>query len=341
MKPPHYLIYGLILFLPYFLRPDLVGHDSYFYLAQICRETYIPHAIEYNAFIEILPLIPCDIVIIKLILLTLFLISLFTIQKIGETFYFEHTGFLVLLSPILLLEFLKFENEAFAFPFLMAATYYFFRLKNEQGRRLDNITLCIFLLIVSIAFWKGALLYAVALFLPYSVPLLVGILWFYPGVHTSFLPSLIPEMAPAILLSLAFLIMGFTHLDLRVKFQAWFFLALGFLQNRFLIHALPYLAIGLETRLYDKWGGVRKFLYYMPFIWILAIFLASPTPGDWELVDSAIDLHNETGKPLYNEWGFGYWFHYKGLDANYFGWEQPIPSLCPGIQLKDGKVSEC
>lgn len=362
MKSWHLILFGILVFSPYFIRPDITYFDPYYYLTQICRPGYFLIPPESNIFTTLLPFIPCSIPVIKLILLGLFLLDLLIIQEMGKLFGCRYSGLLILLSPVLLMEATRFENEALALPFILASLFYFlkWRVKYQDSKKITLKTPlwterekwgewaiwgAFIYLAVALGIWKGAALYIVAYTLPWGLLLFTGyILIGYPTGLLQFIPNFtIQEGLPLMIVSGGLLFTGFLSIPKKVKPQIWFFLILAISRVQFLVYLLPFLVFGLEKRIMKKYGKIPRFVYFIPFIWIITIFIAPPTAHDWNTVHSVIDLANETGKPIYNEWGRGYMYHYEGVDVPYYGWEDANRVLCecPGICVNGEEIKVC
>lgn len=299
MKMWQLLGLGTLLFLPYFIRPDLVGADSYYFLNQ--SSFSIPE--------------------IKIVLLGVFLTCLFFIQKLGQLFGNKYTGWLVNLSPLLLIEALKFENDVFAYPFLIAGLYFFYKWARGEGSWL-NIIAGFIAMGLGTVIWKGGLLYIFGITLPFSLGVIPILVYLFPFalIITQLFPNLgVSEGLPFMILGVMLLITGILSLKQGTKMLTYWFLIMGILQNKFLVHVTPFLALGLEDRLVKKFGSVPLWLFFIPFVYWIVIFTMPPTADQWEMVEAGIEAQTPE-LPLITDWDYGYWAIYLGADVPYYGW---------------------
>lgn len=266
---------ALFLFTFYFLRQDIIGADSYFYLNQICKPNYVYSDVaKYeNALNNLItgnfsnlknnmpPLLgptlknlPCNFMYLKIILFSGFLLCLLSIALLGELFNKKEgwkAALFTFLSPLLAWEFLKFENDQLAIPLLFLSMYFFFKGSYAQNNNKKYLYQIIAVLIAFLAagFWGGSLFIIIAygfssfIGLIFSVPILffLGPQLFnsaapVPGVYES-----IPFIAIFYILPFTFfLLYGYRKVFLP---QLFFLLFLGFLNAKFIVLSIPLLCI--------------------------------------------------------------------------------------------------
>jgi len=329
MNKKQFLILFLISFIPfsfYFLRWDLQGHDSYYYANFVCKSDY---PVFQQDFVEegLFSLMPCDFFLIKVILFVLFFVSVITIAKLGELFN-ERNGwkagvFAVGLAPLLLWEFLKFENDQFAFPLLFIATYFFFKYKLTDDRK--PLYWCILFLFLGGLIWKGAIFYLIAFALS-SIYLTVIAAFFIGmffqeliGVLFSF-ESLVYENAFLVGLVWLFLLLtGLYGIKKVFARQLIASILLLLVNAKFSTQSIPLLAVGVVNYLEDKKKGFADYFFYIAFVlalvWGVLGFYLPPHPYEWNAIDYALSLDENVS----NDWGMGYWIHFRGGSTDDFG----------------------
>lgn len=356
-------ILSALIFAPYFFRSDIVGADSYNFLNYMCKEEYHYFkekekqrsldaflALDVSFFFEdrypsepplvllVINLIPCNIVIIKLILFCLFFISLLSIAFLGELFDKEQgwkVGIFVFLTPLLTWEFLKFENDSFAFPLLLWSMYFFIKGKMEKGHkgRLINHGIAIALVWAASTFWAGSLYYFVAYAIDsiiafiIAVPVLIFLgrkllLHAMPNVaifeNTPFLAAFY------LLIPLWFI----SYVNLIFLPQLAFFLILAMVNAKFSLHVLPLLSICvLRAYLNKDLSKSKVWRKLMSLLMILSIAIGiwggvnilrlPPTAEQWQVIDRGIEISQEEGLEFYNSWELGYWVQWKDQAASH------------------------
>lgn len=262
---PYFLFFALLLvpFIVYFARPDFAGVDSYGYLVQVCKNNGIID--ETNLFNSALFLFPCNFLAIKATLFLCALFSGFAVIKMATLFSKKNgwrVSYLVFLAPVFVLEFIKFENEQFAYPLLFWSAYFFYLATKKGGKK--NF-LCSFLLLGFAGMvWRGAIYYLIAfaltkaiLFVPIAVAALIpnSPIYWTTILGNAFRTSVVFEDAPfhslTYLFALNLGLMGIIFLEwsLLAPTIMLFFLALA--SAKFSILVVPFLAVGL-VKAYDR-----------------------------------------------------------------------------------------
>ncbi len=317
----------------YFLRPDFVGMDSYGHLLLTCQNnnamgaTGIPFLL-FDA-------IPCNLIELKMLLFCCAFVSGCFIIKMAMLFSKEHgwrASYLIFLSPVLVLEFSKFENDAFAFPILFASLYFFFKSLKANPVLRKEMVLALALLIPAGLLWSGSWYFLVSYSLNFfwlgliSVP---AILLFRKSFVGGILrTSRIAEDMPFLLHVHWVLILGFAGVILSPLLlpQAVFFFAMGLASAKFWILSLPFLVCGavlLHERLNSP--SLNTIALVIALFAVVgtaqSIMLNPPTESHWQ----ALEFANEISDGNYAaDWGYGYWRLWAGHDTNSYGtfWKQ-------------------
>ncbi len=329
---PFFLFFFLLLipFLAYFARPDFVGMDSYGYLLMVCQNNTIAGVIGLPFYI--FSLLPCNFLVLKAVLFALAFVSGCFIIKMAILFSPKNgwkAAYLVFLSSVPVLEFVKLENDQFAFPLLFASVYFFFK-GIKTGKRTPCIY-CLILLIVAELIWKGAFFYLIGyalyiwpiwiLLLPpmLIVPEWVGMI--NKDFHIKSLIRLITydygimENMPFkfhVHFLLNFGILGVV-LDPLLMPMGLFLFILGVGSAKFWILSLPFLAVGmvllLEKANYPLLEQIAVIASALLILGLVqSVWLNPPNEEHWEAIDYALSID----KNVNNDWGMGYWVLWKG-----------------------------
>jgi hypothetical protein len=336
----------LIPFIVYVGRPGLVDTDSYYYLLISCHNTEQISIPVSNDLVgsTIFSFFPCSEIVAKIFLFFLCIVSAFLLWKTAELFDKENAWlapvFAIVFSNLFIWQFLKFENDAIAIPFLFAATYFFLKAKKENNLVLKIATLC--LICFAGMFWKGSFIYLVAfgfswlpmLFLALLILFIVGpanLVVFYPNSQVGENRSL----SGIIKMFLLLLGIGEAKETIFSKELVVLFL-FGLFAQKYAFFVVPFLAIG--TMLYWKkidfslktifcFGGAMLYVFLL-----LQILFAPLQSNDWEAIHYAVDLAN--GAVFQNDWDVGYQIIFAGGKPAYYGGSTNIvPS---GIVLTNG-----
>ncbi len=226
-------------------------------------------------------------------------------------------GFLVFLSPIFLLEFLKIESEAIAYPLLFLSLYFLLK----QGWK-NKLIACALVGCASL-FWLGSAIYIFVLPF-YFVPLVAPLVFFmalFPLKFEDFLGNLLPNpavqesafMGSGITFHWA-LLLGLINIVPRLVPLLAVFGFLAFLNAKFAIHLAPVLAVCLAAsferipRLEGIATGVLVAVLLLSPVAILTIY--EPTGEQIAAVQEAVEEAN--GKTVYNDWPCGHMVEYFG-----------------------------
>ena len=322
-------IFFLLLLVPfgaYFIRPDFVANDTYGTLLLVCQNNNIMGA--EGASYLLFSVLPCNFLVLKALLFCLAFVSGYFIIKMA-TLFNEKNGwracYLIFLSATLVMEFVKFENEQFAYPIMFASLYFFFHSLKKSNNKTFLLSLA--LLVPAGLIWGGAIYYLIA----YSLHIGIMLLLFVPFILIPFpnnplyfrtllghilRTNIIAEDLPLKFLQSHFiLIFGVWGLAFeRMLLPSGLFLFLiGAASNKFWILSLPFLLIGI-IRLIDetkvKWLHTVFAIVAIILVAGLAqsVWLNPPTQEHWQAIDYALEIDNN----INNDWGMGYWVLWKG-----------------------------
>lgn len=312
-------------------RWDVVGNDGYLYLTAICSDDFSGiNPLDSPLFYEILPFLPCNLLFLKLLLFFLCFFCVLALSQLGNLFSENgwNAGWLVWLSPLLFSEFMKFENDQFAYPLLFWSIYFFYK------GGLKNFAVSIILVLVAAGFWGGSLYFLVAYALSSIVNLVVlgvpTLVLFgrklFDSVYS--MPAVL-EAQPLVGLKYPFLLwIGILKLPLNLTMQLLFFIALGSFRVKFIFLVVPFLAVGTVI-LYEKTiKNLPTTRFILCLIALIMLFVAGssvfwqpPFDYDWEAVNYAVNASKAIGNEGYvlNDWTHGYWVEFAGGKTEYKG----------------------
>lgn len=321
-----FLIFFLLLLIPFaalFLRPDLVGFDTYGYLAITCQNSNVSEAssMPFIAF----RLLPCDFFALKVVLFCLCFVSGAAIIKLARLFSPENgwrASYLVFLSSALVLEFSKLENDQLAFPLLFVSMYLFFKAIKTGDRfaGLDSLML----VFVAAAFWEGAIFFLVGYTLNVGMLALLSIpaiIVFRGKIVAAVLRTAVVAEDLPFQFHVHFLanfgLLGAILSPLLMP-QALFFFALGVASAKFWILSLPFLIVGMVLLL-ERVNRQRL----NEIVFVIAVFSAfglaqsvwlnPPQPYHWEAIDYALEVGDGN---INNDWGLGYLVKFRGGETD-------------------------
>jgi len=317
----------LIPFLLFVAKPDLIGYDSYAFVNFVClgeSVSLLPGAA------VVFSLLPCNFLVFKFLMFVVFFVSVLAIAFIGDLFD-ERNGWLagvfVLTAPIWLVSFLKFEDDFLAFPFVFWGLYAVFRGVKEGSvwwKLLGSlIVLC------GALFWKGTLIPFIGvslLWFPLLLFVVPGVFIFFDTILIAFSTRFdVVENFPLIgFLMNGILLIGFLRTPKR------FWLALGFVavvslfNSKFAFLLVPFLVPGFvlyflkETEFVGlmKWMSVLVVLAFFVGS-LIAVYESEPSVDFWSALSFAESKAVDLDKPFKNEWSYGYWVKFKGIDTNF------------------------
>ena len=330
MNIKHHFILFLISLIPFYFylqKPLLVGFDSYYFLGAVCQNTEFNAPIISNYLISALN---CNITLIKTVLWLLMLSCSVTVAHLGELINKNKgwlAGILIYGSSYFITEFLKFEDDQFAFPILFLALYFF--IKGLQQKNRSSQATGVGLALLSGLIWNGSILYLFAFATSYWIALLFSIIvcvFVLNILFGSILPGYpVAENNPGGIFGLGLilphlLLLGY-YLKQRILLKLiLFWTIIVFLNAKFLLHLLPLLAISLMDYLSNSSKYVRLLVLFLVFGLILHTSIGisdlKPNEKHWEAIEIAQEYSNLTGKPLMNEFSWGYWMKFKGIKSS-------------------------
>lgn len=345
------LIYllGFLVIVPllgYLVVPFLNNPDTYYFYFDSCgvgdisNQPFLAKLVFY--------VIPCSIFVYKVIPFALLLASTFLVWKIGLLLY-EKYAFIspiaLFLTPSWVLMFSKFENDTFAYFTLILSLYFFVKtlkidLKKDYWK---NMLLTIISLTISGLIWEGSFFFLIILATA-SLPLLLfgtGIMILgitTPGEIFGHLLSFIKfaevgENAPIIgFILLLSLNLALTALKKELKWPTIITIIIAILNVKLAWFAIPLLALSFPNLLQkiEKQKGkilTQKFASFIIFIAIFtsiaatSVIVLHPFPT-YEMMDGAertVQLSEETGFPIFNDWSMGYFVKYFGGEPSNIG----------------------
>ncbi len=329
------LILSVLIFSPYFLREDLVGYDSYTFLNHSCINEYTHSPVNRNTPIAtiIMNLLPCNIVGIKIILLSLFSASVLIIAKTGELVNKENgwlAGIFAFLAFIFIQNFVKLENDVFALPLIFLS--YYFLLKAETESKWNRL-IAFGLLGLASFIWGATGFVIIGIGMMHFTLFLLAI----PVIAIYGKDLFAAVAASGIIIEnavvrgmIGLLILNYAFLTPVLPVLTYFLGFMALLNAKYAVLVVPLLAVGCVNLFnHPRLKNLKVFFITLSIVLgvgvgILVFLTAPPSPTDWESVDYALDLHNSTGKPIINEFWLGYMLHSKGYDTNNWGWYDPV-----------------
>lgn len=316
------------------------------------------------------PLLPCSFAFAKALMFCSLFISTLIVSKMGELFHSKNgwlAGVFVFLTPIWVSEFMKFEDDFFSYPVLFAAMYFFLKGVKEKKSRYQGLALA--LAILGSLIWKGGVFYIFAFALGFVYALLIAI----PIIALEFnkvFGSIIPKLhtfenMPVIGVFYFYgLWLGLLETKKEYLPQLLFFVILTFINQKFILHALPLLAIGVvgvfnEIPIYAK-NLKNRFKIVLPFKNLMYVILISllfssiigysitldkklPNPATWNAIDYAMGVAQTSNKKLKNDWSLGYWVLWKGGSPSAYGGynKQDYPYYQGSIAITFEEINYC
>lgn len=323
-----FAVYGLT-------RPDIDGFDGYAFLNQACEGK----PVEGQPILADIALkaMPCSIPTIKGVLFALFSLTLLGIASLGSLFHKEK-GWLAavfsFLSPALVFEAVKFENDQFAIPLIIWACYFFYKARLTKDYRLDFAALA--LIIAAAGFWYGAV-YVLLAFALTSINLIIPGITAIAVYSQKIIGNLIPnanvvETMPGTgLAMMAGLVFAFNSIPKAMIPQAAVFFVMAALQIKFAWLIIPILSVAMAVLYASKQHRLveqaKPVFFTMSLLlvvaWGFALTGHPPHPHQWQAVEFAIE-QSEDGF-VWSDWDYGYWVEYKGGVASQAGGGEQKP----------------
>lgn len=283
-----------------FLRFSLFGFDSYAWNELVCNGW--SKTLKGNPFAwQLIQYLPCSLLFLKVVMFLCLFFTVLIIWKIVKDFYDERSAWisiilLLSLSPIMLFEFGKFENEIFAYPFIVLGIYFLLNKKFIFG---------FVSLFFSLVFWA----------FPYYFTFFGGSV-----LEQQIFSGLLPLFGLIFVVPLIFL-----SKDKNILVGSVVTLVMFLFNAKFFIFFIPFVALGLGelVKILDEREQLKNFVYVLAFIlligWNVAFFFASPTIHEHIVVEEAVQLHKDTNFLIFNDWSYGYWLLNHGYDSGIYG----------------------
>jgi len=272
-----------------------------------------------------------NILYAKALLFGLCLASVLGIASLGSLFSQKNgwtAGMLCFLSPIIVLEFTKFENDQFAYPILIWATYFLFKGAKENTllwKKLLWQATAIAMVVCTAQLWGGAIYYLIAFATTAILPGLFAIKAVATNVTqiiqraTPFFP-IYWENRPIIGFAYLFVLaLGYAGVNWQLGPMLGFFTLLLLLNAKFMLHAVPLLAVAfallLEKKKLKKHTG---FFLMLSFVcatgWGIILQMQPPSQAQLDAIDYSISV--APGGRIQNDWELGYWVLWRGGKTN-------------------------
>ena len=282
-----------------FFRPLIFAFDGYATINGICTGDWSVLAMQpVTNFL--FSFFPCSFLFFKIFSFLSLIITLYIIYKIMLNYYSPKISlyslfFLLALSPIMLFQFAKFENDLWAYPFIALGIYF---LLNKN-------------------YFKS--FFSVALSL---------LFWVWPYHFTHFGTNLALELRPFAGLSSLFLfafVIPFIFLIKNRRIVVFGVLALAmFLWNsKFFIFLVPFVALGIGLTLqkvYENKTHIKTIwvlCFFLLFAMNYSLFMQQPQQNQFDLLSQGIELAEKENLPIYNDWSYGHWIEYLGKRTEY------------------------
>lgn len=325
------LLFTIIIFVPFFVRPSFIGADPYYYLNSVCGVEPIFKS-EVTNFV--FGLMPCDFLFIKTIMFGLVFLTLLGLGLIVEHF-FEKKSFLACFlvygfSPILFKLFFKLENDLFALPLLVLAILFYFKTSKHKGttKFFAYSIVSLILLFLSAQFTPFTLffLYVGAVGNPlYFIILIIGLIIEPLSWQVLFPVIGIAEATPIIGLASIF-ILFFAWIKplhkkemliatLLVLLQAKFMLFIPFIYAPSLINSFEWLKEKKKINPYTIFG-IYAVIGVIAFGFLTLTYF--PDQTTLEFSEQSVLLQKDYNIPLYNNWSYGYFVKHYGYPTKYY-----------------------
>ena len=356
----HWYIYLFLLctisFGIYLFNTSLMGADTWFYVGQVCDKSLIDF--RDPLFSQVLLLMPCNFVAIKLYLFVLFLISMFTMSKIGELYFKDYGAILGVITGFLtlyILEFQVFENDTLGFTLFFISLYFAIKYSRTHTKWIDlNSLLSLVFAVAAGLAWRGVVYFLIPLtiFNPLTIIVAVPVIsshfeefwWFlggngdvimeqtawvafiYYGITTFFLFGMLKTPKKEVLAFILMCIPG-------IFVQKLFILAIPFI-SIITLHAIKSLKKYQDTLI----PALIVFALFMSIYWGMHTVNAFPTQADIDLVKFT-KTQTDT---IQNTFGVGYLFEDYGLKVSSRGGTIGAGDYnCIGYVVEHPQVARC
>lgn len=341
-----FLVTFMLPVIGFFFRTGFLGYDSYYFLKEVCG--YNPlFSFNVNPLFDILiSVLPCNELLLKTVLVMLFWASLIAIYAIGSLFGKKEAIMLTIftgITPIIMNNSFKLENDSFAFPIMFIGVYFFLKyLLNKKQKKLDLLTSIGFIGTATLI-WGGAIFYLIPFAIAEPLLLIITI-----PILAMFSSELITSVIPRLQISENHPIKGITNFMFYIVFIMFgsgkkiidfyfplitiFFILLGIINPKFMILGIPFYALAIlkiwESATPERKKAILLLAITLNIAWAGSLFFHTTQPLYQELVASEeiVEYSEQTGKPIKNDWGYGHLIRY-------YGGETPYHSTFPNIDL--------
>jgi hypothetical protein len=332
------LLFTIIIFIPFFVRPSFIGADPYYYLNHICFQDDVFERPLVQSFV--FDVLPCDFFVIKIVMLLFVFLGFVFLALIIEHFFVEKGFFGVCLvyglSPILFYFIFKLENDLIAFPLLVLSILFYFKSVSKPTllKFLTYSTISLTLLTISgiIRPLNFYFLYIGSVGNPlYLISLIIGLI-FEPRSWLGLIPNFeIAEMVP-LRAGIVILLLIIAWLKPLHKKEMLIATILILLQGRFMIFLPLVYAPSLINSLEYLKNKIKEKKLQIPiylFIGMYAVFGIIgygfltlnyyPSQDTLDIVEQSVNISNDKNIVLYNDWELGYFIRHQNYDTNYYG----------------------
>jgi hypothetical protein len=320
----------VVPFIGYFFNPNLAYTDAYAFLGGACglNQKYI------------IPLIPCNVLAIKTILVGLYAVSIFSLAFFGEKVLGERgwrVGFYsATLSPLLFQLGMNFENDIFGWSLVFVGFALFgigFKENKASEKAIYYFLGCCSAFLGTFA-WLGAYLGVLTLslmWLPLLLLVIPTIFVWRDYIVNYFLQYLNPNQlvgeetlgAGIVPVMFVFWVLYQKPKNLLFPLATWASFLIGVIKIKYMLFAIPLLMLNFVKFEQENAPHIKHFpnliVVGLVFACVFNIFgfFAAPTQQDFVQIENAIELANDLNVPLYNDWSYGWWVEYKGYTTQY------------------------
>jgi len=339
-----FLIALVIISALYVVRSEFYGYDSY-YFASITCDANSPYKSDGAFPLDelLFSFLPCNFVILKIILVSLFFFDLLIFLAISKLFFSKNNWVFVLfccITPMLVRTAFAFENDAFALPLVFLSLYFILKHSLVDKKLVSvNLFLSLFFLSVSGIIWGGGIYYLIAFsFLsPIFLVLSIFAFIFLSGQIIGNVFNINIDMSVAenflgnsIIFSCQYLIFLKKVFFYNMNYLFIFFLAIGFLNAKLFILCLPFYSLVLFynfSKLYPDSGkivliigGLAMFIIFSMPLTGYGLTQSYPNTQEHEVVQEFIHLAHEKEQTIHNDWTLGHLINfYKGYTEDHSG----------------------
>lgn len=367
------IAFSFLAFSPVFLRALPWEFDSFHFLGYVCEKNALKDQPIGANFV--FSLLPCNIFAIRLLFFASLAVSCLFLGKWGALYSKKGwlAGIFVFGSLLFLTEYWKFENDALAYPLILASAYFFFKAQQKNTKSWTDYATSLLLLGAAATIWQGAMLWLIAFALTWK--------WDSDGAYTEYCKEkflkqprfwcrvlillalalnfhkFIAEIAPKFgsatenlpgfgLLYQCFLFpsLMFLRFNKSLLPATILFLAIGWLNAKFAVQASFLLAIYAVYQ-FENTKGLMKWLPAIGAV-ITTVFLALSVqglpPDSQELGAAQLAVKEAGSSQVCNEWSIGHLITYLGgAPTDYGGGQQQCTGCADCVVLTFVEQPNC